>query len=834
MRASYNWLKQLSGLDVALDDMAVRLTAAGIEVEALEHCGRGLDGVVVAEVRGQRPHPSRDKLSLVTLFDGAAEQEVVCGAPNVPAPGGRVPFARLGACLPGNFSISEREIGGVISRGMICSETELGIGAATEGILVLDDDCAAVPGTPVVDALGLADTILELGLTPNRPDALGHVGLARELCLLFDAPFTPPRATAPARTLSLPAAFAANRPESLIPLHGPASVDTGATSADTEARKIPPLSVAVVDTARCPRYGAAIVVGVTVADSPFWLRYRLHTLGLRSVNNVVDATNLVLLEWGHPTHAFDLHSIRRGSIVVRTAKDGETMATLDGVARTFCADDLLICDGDGPVAVAGVMGGANSEISAQTNDVAIECAYFDARSVRRTARRLGVHTDASHRFERGVDPDAVRPVLQRVAALIADLGQGVAVVEALDVREQPLTVRTVVLRPSRVDKLLGCEIPRATVDRVLIGLGCGVEARGDDVVEVGLPSHRPDLAREEDLIEEIGRVHGYDRIPTVIPKVRPSSVGTDPMVSFVRHLRLAAAHAGLHEAINYAFVAPRDLARAAVGIEAIRLSNPLSEERSVMRTSLLPGLLANAVRAQSHQVRRAALFELGRSFLPAAGAPLPEETRKLALLLMGPRPRWIGDGEPFDFYDAKGAVEHIVRAVCPTAPVFRHAAGPAPYFHPRHCAEVVIDGSPVGGVGVLHPDVVDAHDLDVAPVYAELDIQVLLAATTRAGVPQARPLPRFPAVTRDIAMIVDEAHTADTVIAELRAAAEGLVEEVVLFDLYRGDPVPAGQRSLAFRLVYRDPGATLTDKQVEKVHRRVAAAAERAFSAVLR
>ncbi|MBC7171464.1 MAG: phenylalanine--tRNA ligase subunit beta, partial [Polyangiaceae bacterium] len=359
MLASYAWLKELTGVDARPEEVAERLTSAGLEVEGLERKGTSLENVVIAEVRGLRPHPSADKLRLVTLFDGELEQEVVCGAPNVPEPGGRIVFARLGATLPGGFKLEERAIRGVVSRGMICSETELGIGEGGEGILVLTDDEPATPGTPVVEALGLDDTIIEIGLTPNRPDCLGHLGLARELALLYRLPFSPP----------------------------------GVDALSTDPATVDGVTVTIEDAARCARYGAALVLGGVVKPSPFWLRYRLHCLGLRPISNLVDATNLVMLEQGHPIHGFDLAKVRGRSIVVRTAREAETMPTLDGVERRFLAEDLLICDAEGPVAVAGVMGGAGSELGADTRDVLIECAYFDPRSVRRTARRLGLHTD---------------------------------------------------------------------------------------------------------------------------------------------------------------------------------------------------------------------------------------------------------------------------------------------------------------------------------------------------------------------------------------------------------------------------------------------------------
>lgn len=800
MKASWRWIRELSGVDASAAEMRDRFAAAGVAIDAVELHGEALDRVVVAEVRGTKAHPKRENLSLVTIFDGEAEQEVVCGAPNVPAPGGRVLFARLGAKLPNGMEIAERPIAGVTSRGMICSEVELAIGAGEAGIVVLEPELAArvKPGDPIADALGLRDAVFEVDLTPNRPDCLGHIGLARELALLYGVRFAPPSCDPPART--------------------------------SDAIELAPIEIDHPD--RCPRYGAGFVDEVAIGPSPLWLRHRLHVLGLRSVSNVVDATNLVLLEWGHPIHAFDRDLVRGDKIVVRRAKSGEKMKTLDGVERTFTDDDLLICDGEGPVAVAGVMGGQNSEIRATTRRVLIEVAYFDPRSVRRTSRRLGLHTEASHRFERGVDPNAVPAVLTRAISLIANLGHGVAARGTMDAHPAPVLRKTIALRPARLNALLGTEVPEGESRRILEGVGCGLGPPGD-AWEVTVPTHRPDILREVDLIEEVARVRGYDRIPTVVPHVRPSTEGTPKILRFVRRLREQAAAVGLSEAINYAFLAPKDLELARVSTRAVALVNPLSEERSVLRTSLLPGLAGDVRRSLRHQADRATLFELAHVFHPTA-EELPDERRLLAILLAGPRREWIADGERFDFHDAKGAVEAIVRPVLGTAPDLRHDDAldrDGPFLHPRRRARISVAGIDVGALGELHPDVVDALELGGRCAYAELDVDRLFEAGEKLGVARARPLPKLPAAMRDLAVIVEEGLAAAEVAAALREAAGGLAEEVRVFDLYRGPPVPAGKKSLAFRLVYRDPEATLTDKRVDAAHAAVVAAAEKRFGA---
>lgn len=800
MHASYEWLKALSGIDCSPEEMARRLTSGGIEVEGLTRRGEGFDEVVVAEVRGQRKHPSKDGLSLVTVWDGTTEREVVCGAPNVPAAGRLVILARVGAKLPGGMEIAERKVGGVLSAGMLCAETELDIGTDDDGIYIFPEDEKHPPGTKIADALGLRDTILEIGLTPNRPDCLGHVGLARELCLVSGKSFTPP-SVAPGIER-----YAASAP--------------GLTA------------IEIQDPARCPRYGGAHVDGVTVGPSPFWARYRLHCLGIRPISNVVDATNLVMLEHGHPVHAFDRTLVRGGRIVVRNAKDGETMMTLDGIERKFTHDDLLICDAEGPVALAGVMGGEHSGIAPTTKDVLVECAYFDARSVRRTSRRQGLHTDASHRFERGVDPNGVRTVLARTAALIAELGGGKVVADAVDAYPAPVVARKVTLRRARVEGLLGMPVPEGETRRILNGVGCTIAVEDEESLDVELPTFRPDLAREEDLVEEVARVHGYDRIPTTVPRVRPSVEGTARRVTFLREVKSAAVATGLHEAVSYGFVAPSDLEKHRVPTAAVVLANPLSVERSVMRTSLLPGLAWAAGRAKRHGATSIRLFEVGSSFHPT-GETLPHEHPWFALFLLGETSAWFGSPRAFDFFDAKGHLEAVVHAMVGVAPelsIDDALETRAPYLHPRRRALVRVAGRDVGVIGELHPDVVDATDLGGRGVYAELDLAALLAIEAELGVAQAKGLPRFPAVTQDLAVVVEEKHAVGALLASVRAASS-LVESVELIDEYRGEHVPAGSRSLAFRIVFRDPEATLTEARVNDAQAKILASLEKSFGA---
>ncbi|MCA9605207.1 MAG: phenylalanine--tRNA ligase subunit beta, partial [Myxococcales bacterium] len=472
MKASHRWLAELSGVDASAQEVADALTRLGLEVEDMEAHGFGLDHVVVAEVRAKEPVPKKDKLTLVTVFDGEGERKVICGAPNVPEPGGRIVLAKPGAVLPGGFAIADREVGGVLSSGMLCSETELGIGEGTAGILVLQAGDPGRPGQLVADALGLEDHVFDISLTPNRPDCLGHLGLARELALAFEKAYRRPSPGAPPRLIS--GVERADAPDELPMIEDQSQpVDTLTL---VEARPDVPalVPIEIEDSERCPRYAGGVVQGVTVAPSPFWLRYRLFCLGVRPIDNVVDVTNLVLLELGHPIHAFDLAKLRGSKIVVRRAAEGEVMPTLDGQARTFTADDLLICDGEGPVAVAGVMGGLNSEIDASTKDVLIEVAYFDARSIRRTSRRLGLHTESSHRFERGIDPNGVPWAMRRAATLICALANAAAAPIARDVCPKPIAEKAIDFEPSHVARLTGAAIDEAQTRTALEAIGCSI------------------------------------------------------------------------------------------------------------------------------------------------------------------------------------------------------------------------------------------------------------------------------------------------------------------------------------------------------------------------
>lgn len=814
MKASYAWLKELTELELTASEMAERLTRAGLEVEGIHPHGTELANVVVAEVRGKRPHPTRDRLNLVTVFDGTREREVVCGAPNVPEAGHRVALADVGAVLPGGFRIEPREVAGVLSEGMLASEKELGIGAEADGILVFDASMAGKPGTPLATALALEDFVLEISLTPNRPDCLGHLGLARELCMLAGEAFLPKLLTTPTKLLAeSPEPLAGNGAFTTLPATAERIADTATLVAPVDG--IPTIvPIHIADAGRCARYVGTVVERVRVRTSPFWARYRLHVLGQRAIDAVVDATNLILLETGHPIHAFDLEKVRGPRIDVRLAREGETIALLDGTKRTLTADDLVIADAEGPVALAGVMGGSRTAVSSTTQHVLLEVAWFDPRSVRRTSRRHGIHTESSHRFERGVDHGQVEAVARRSLALLSLLADGAPSPTGSDALARTLPAAQIDLSPDYVRAAIGDDaIPEQQMRTILEGLGCVVSPGEESGWRVTAPTHRPDLTRSIDLVEEVARVRGYDLVPDRMLRPAPRPEAGNRRFHHVRAVRKAALAAGLHEAVNFTFVAPPDLVRARVSTNAIALANPLSEERSVMRTSLIPGLLANVSRAERHQRPAGRIAEIGRRYFPSTDAPALE-TLGLGIALFGPRAQWLGEGQPVDFYDGKGAVEQIGRALGLAVDTVPSEALPG-WLHPRRAAAISVAGTHVGFVGEIHPDVADDHGLVTRPILAELELEPILEKLAAKGPSQVRPLPRFQAVVRDLALVIADDVPFARVVEALSTAGGSLVERVEAFDVYRGKPIPEGKKSLALRVTFRDLEATLTDARVE-------------------
>ncbi len=850
MLISYRWLSEL--LPEILTDaaeVADALTGVGLAVDGIEDHSKALRPVILAEVLSIAPHPQRDTLQLVTLRTRQSaprepmgsmppssraahtppdELTVVCGAKNVPAPGGLVVFAGLGVKLPGvDFVLGRRDIGGFVSEGMLCSEAELGLAESAQGILTFEPG-AFEPGTRFLDAFPESrDVIFELDVTPNRPDALGHVGVARDLSAFFDC-------------------------DMILPEVG--VVEESGTSTAEE------IQVANLALERCPRYGAALVRDVKIAPAPDFMRWRLHRLGIRPISNVVDITNWLLLEYGQPIHAFDLKNVCGNKIEIRQANEGEKLVTLDGVERSLGEDDLLICDGEGPTALAGVMGGAQSEIGATTQDVLLECAYFSPQGVRRTARRHSMHTESSHRFERGTDHGGTGLAMERARYLLAKYAEGKVAPGVVRADGGEIELPSIELHSTHIDSLLGVEVPFRIVTDILQKLGLAVEYLVDadqgPVASIRGASHRPDIGIEEDLIEEVARIRGLDNIPTILPAIAPQALRTAGQLE--RNAAQSAVALGLSEALLHAFVAPRDLLGICAPASVVSLSNPLSEDRSVLRTSLTPGLLEALRRSRRRGQACVQLFAIGAIFLAGSGeypssearvrtaddeGKLPYEQPSFAAVLAGPRPEHLtlkpGD---FDIYDAKaialGMVERMTRRRAEA--VFIGSAERTAHLHPRGAAAIVVDGTEVGFFGPLHPDVIEHFDLDGAAQVVELNLATLEALGKVT--PRYRRIAKLPAITRDLSLVVSEEMQSSRVAAVIQDAAGELCESVELAAEFRGGSVPEGHRSLTYRVVYRDPLArtapekarTLTDKEVEAIQVKALEKASRDLGATLR
>jgi phenylalanyl-tRNA synthetase beta chain len=804
MIVTYNWLKEFVDFDLAPEELSHRLTMAGLEVDAMEVIGGGLDTVIVARLATVEAHPEADRLTLCQVETGSGTVQVVCGARNHKA-GDLIALAQVGSVLPGDFKIKKSKIRGVESMGMLCSEKELGLAEESEGILILP---AGLPlGKPVFEALGLKDVRFELGLTPNRADCLSVVGVAREVAAMVGRP------------LHLPVAELRET--------GPA---IGTLT-----------SVTVDEPGLCPRYAARLIRGVTVGPSPDWLVRRLEAVGQRSINNVVDVTNLLLMELGHPLHAFDFNLLREKKIVVRQAGEGEVFTTLDSQERTLKKGDLTICDGIGPVALAGIMGGENSEIQPDTRDILLESAYFNPPTIRRTSKRLGIHTESSHRFERGADVDIVPLALDRAAALILQVAGGEIASGRIDIYPQKMGERKLRIEGRLTNEILGLKLELSEIQRLLRSIGLAVEPAPDapeEALQVIVPFSRHDLEREIDLVEEVARLNGYDRIPVTMPVSRMICHLSGGRQRGVARIRDAVVARGFSEIINYSFVSPTAWDRIALEAgdarrRTVKILNPLNEEQSVMRTSLVPSLLETVSRNLAYRTRDLQLFELRPVFLPRAGEELPDERRRLVMALCGRRAPegWTQGGAMVDFYDLKGVVEDLIDHFR-VDKVLWPADAREPYLHPGKSCRIESAGTLLGTLGEVHPVVLQNYDIDTPVYLLDLDIEAFLSVSRESE--GFRPLSRFPDVYRDSALLVDESVTAQMLFDAVAAVRGKLVEDFVLFDLYRGKGVPEGKKSLAIRVRYRSLEKTLTEEEIGKAHGKIIRALEEKLGAEVR
>jgi phenylalanyl-tRNA synthetase beta chain len=773
-----SWLREFCPVDLSPEELGDLLVRKGMHVESIDRPWEGLEGVVVARVLEVRDHPDSQKLCLARIDVGGGEREVVVGVRNM-TPGDLVPYAGPGARVPGSPEpLARREIRGVASDGMLASARELAISADHSGILVLSPDVEI--GADVKAAVGLDEAVLDLEIETNRPDLLSVFGIAREVAAATGSPLTPP--------------------------------DVSVGEAGEEASSV--ASVAVEDPERCPRYLARLVADVEIRPSPLRIQARLTAAGMRPVSNVVDATNYVMLELGQPMHPFDLLRLAGRGIVVRRARAGERLVTLDDVEREFTDDDLLIADLEKAVGIAGVMGSASAEVSPETTQVLLESAYFEPRGVLRTSRRLLLPTEASIRFSRGSDPEGVGPAASRSARLMTEWGGGTVLRGAIDVGGPPPR-RRISVRPARTSLLIGHDVSASDVAEALERIGVTTEKQ-DDAVVAEAPNFRPDLQREVDLIEEVARIQGYENLRVTLPGIRQAG-GLAPEHRFRRRVREALVRSGLREALSLSFASPADL--ELMGHEgAIAVANPPSADEPFLRRSLVPGLVRALARTMSRGARGAALFEVGHVFHPADPV---DEREMVSLLLAGPAgDGFYADGRALDFFDAKGALEWLMAAL--SIEDWALAGSLDRPFHLGRSASVEVAGKRLGGIGELGPRV--AARLGLPPRVAVVDLDVgVLAARAGSGA-RYSDIPRFPPVRRDLAFAVDSNVPAAAVRAALEAAGGELVGSVLLFDVFEGDPLPQGTRSLAFSVDIRATDRTLTDREADGV---VAAIVER-------
>lgn len=784
MRISLKWLTEFIDIEEAPEELAEKLDLTGTAVETIHRLGTGLDGVVIGKINKIEPHPNADNLTLCRVDVGDSVAAIVCGAPNIEE-GQTVPVALVGATLPNGMEIRKAKIRGVESEGMMCAEDELGFGEDHAGIMILEEGLTT--GVPLIDALGLADTVLELEVTPNRPDCMSMIGMAREIGAITGRP--------------------CRRPE--------VNVEETARQASDAVR------VEIEDAQLCPRYGARVIADVNIGPSPRWMQERLIAAGVRPISNIVDVTNYVMMECGQPLHAFDYDKVAEHKIVVRRARHGEDMVTLDDVDRQLSEDMLLITDPSGPIALAGVMGGASTEISDTTTTILLEGATFDPGSISRTSRTLGLLSEASTRFERGTDINNVEYSLDRAAQLMAETSGGVVLAGIVDAQPGPKKPWTLTLRPERANAVIGADLAVDDMVAILRRLELDVTETADGTIEAKVPTFRPDLEREIDLIEEIARLYGFNEVASTLPASREKRGGLTDEQKLERVLRRSLEAYGIYEAITYSFVDPAliDVLRLPVEAgEIVRLENPLSPEQSVLRPSMLPGLVTSAVANVNRGAGHVALYEIGRVYL-AGGEKQPIETQRVGLIATGPLadPAWYEKPEPADFFDAKGVIEAAMVALNVTDWRLEPATHPA--YHPGRCARLICAGEEAGLIGELHPEV--ARDLDFAQavVACELD----LATATRAVVPLRlfSDLARHPAAVIDLALVVDEGVAAGDVRQMIEQTGKDLLERVSLFDVYRGEQIEAGKKSLAFELVFRAADRTLTDDEVAKLVDRI-------------
>ena len=786
MKASLQWLKEYVPIDVKPEELGHLLTMAGLEVEGMETIGAGLEEVIVSRILEVRRHPNADRLSLCMVDTGKGVIQVVCGAPNVEA-GLFSPLALPGTKLPNGGVLKKGRIRGETSEGMLLAEDELGLTGDHSGIMILSG--ALSSGTPFSQVLSVPDTVFDLSITPNRPDCTCIIGIAREI------------AAVTGQTLRLPEII----------------------FKEDEAAIEDLTSVSILDPQGCPRYTVGMIQGVKQGISPFWMRYRLYQSGVRSINNLVDVTNYVMLEMGQPLHAFDYQRLQENRIVVRRAAAGEEFSTLDGQNRKLNPDILMICDGEKPVALAGIMGGLNSEVVAETRDLLIESAFFDPVTVRRGSKVLGLSTEASYRFERGADIDGTTRALKRAMSLISDLAGGritSGIIDNFPGKSAPITIP---FRTAKANAALGISLTKEKMRGILNSLEMEVEDLRENDLMVKPPTFRVDLLREVDLIEEVARLYGFDNIPVTYPTIRPSDKIESSELQLRDSVRPIMTGLGFSEIITYSFISPDSIDRMGADdnsdLKAFTvIMNPLSTDQSVLRTSLIPGLLGAVRTNLNHGERNLKLFEWGKLFFQQEKDRQPVEKLCLAAAMTGSysKKKWYDQERPVDFYDIKGAVEVLLEELGLSNLRFggnEHLSA----FDPEYSCGIAFAGKIFGRLGKVSSRVIDAYDLREKNVFIfELDIETLLSI--RPMERKFRPFAKYPAIYRDISILLDRSVESSRIVHTIMRQGGGLTEYVDIFDLYEGNKIAASEKAVALRICYRSESRTLEGDEINRLH----------------
>lgn len=783
MLVPLKWLKEYVDIDISTKELTDRLTMTGSKVEAIEDMGENIQKVVVGRILSVESHPNADKLVVCKVDVGNDTIQIVTGAPNVKE-GQLVPVALHGAHLPGGKKIKTGKLRGVVSQGMMCSGQELGLtdadypGAEVDGIMILKEEYPL--GMDIKEALSLGGEVIEFEITSNRPDCLSVIGIARETAVTLKKQLRYPRI----------------------------EVQKGIGRAEEEA------SVVIEDEKLCPRYCARIVKDVKIGPSPRWMRRKLAAAGVRPINNIVDITNYVMLELGQPMHAYDIDKVGQKTIIVRRAKNGEELITLDNQTRKLDENMLIIADPEGPIGLAGVMGGANTEITDETKNILLESALFDGGIVRSTAKRLGLRSEASSRFEKGLDIVNVETALNRAVQLIQQLDAGIVVEGMIDVCYGSLKMQTLEVPWKRINQLLGVELAVEKICEILESLEFKVECYGD-ILKVGVPSFRRDIESTADLAEEVARIYGYNNIPMTLMEHSISRAARTQKQILTDLAKETLAGMGLYETVTYSFTSPQIYGSIGFKKEeyplAVKIANPLGEDQSIMRTTLIPSILEVLSRNFNRRVKDCRVFEIANIYLPKSLSidELPDEIRTLI----------IGEyGSEIDYYVLKGQVE-VLFDVFGILSNIKFVPGTHPSFHPGRTAKIMFGEEEIGVIGEIHPTVAENYELNTRVLMGELNFEKLMKFAYIKR--RYTSLPKYPAVTRDLAIVIDKKILASRIEEVIRQNAGCLLEKIELFDIYEGNQIPEGYKSMAYSLSFRAPDRTLKDEEVNDLQKRI-------------